>query len=816
MRAVVVIKSTGGSGPARASRYISERDRDPEREGVKPRPLFSGREDTLTYRGADRLLTSGAGTPDKNDLIHIAVSFRQEDYERLGPTDTERKERLREVAREAMGDITRELRAREMRWVAGIHLNTGNPHIHALINKEVKDLVTGRTRRVGRIPKELLPYSEARSDGSTRPVEGRIGSHFVAALDRHIERAREAVERKVEAGHGKKEAKSVGEWLRGEIQAREVNDSLGAKGKEADQSEVRLDRIALGDALEKGLRREYAALDYERALGRGETFRFNVRDESTSDKRQISEVDVRRRADARGVRAADEQSPRTSVERRQLRQLVSERDVTRHSTTIAELHTIRGRLIGRLEKELGKANLEHKQAESRAQVVRRMCEASNQEIPTPIIACDKLNELQERAVSLGLTDHVETLEQLRVTLAREYGQPVRNDKEAARLGAQLFTARTGLEASRERAAKFDQMRHLRRWEVNGGRWSLADLDPQIEYHSDQARVIGRYHYHLDPRARQEAAREVTRLTSIRDEVALRIDGRRNELTQETDGARRLVEVLSRIHENETASRSRDGRVMPDLEFTHEELRCIEANAEATRNAALLRQLDEFEKHFVERDTQTERVTPEQRLSRAMAREVVAEVAYRESVERLAHYNERGDAQPLAIEGIDGRTSVYRLKETKPHSLVERALRPLVETSAARQTRQSIEAAAANSKARLIADSEKSRAYLEAAREIAGNLRAEAREQGIDTTRLTPEFTPKERINLEIYAERRADPAERERYLSLAHGEVAHAPLLHEAQAVRFAPDHASQFGHSRAHTESHDDDSRARSTGRAR
>src|ERR1044072_2589911 len=130
MRAVVAIKSTGGRGVSRATRYISERDRNPEREGTRPRLLFSEREDTLTYRAADRLLSKGTGTLDKADLIHIAVSFRKEDYERPGPTDEERKGHLREVAREAMGEMMRELRAKEMRWVAGIHLNTDPPHVH--------------------------------------------------------------------------------------------------------------------------------------------------------------------------------------------------------------------------------------------------------------------------------------------------------------------------------------------------------------------------------------------------------------------------------------------------------------------------------------------------------------------------------------------------------------------------------------------------------------------------------------------------------------------------------------------------------------
>lgn len=816
MRAVIAIKSTGGSGASRATRYISERDRDPEREGTKPRPLFSDREDTLTYRGADHLLNGGAGTPDKDDLIHIAVSFNKEDYERLGPTDTERKEQLREVAREAIAEMRTDLRAREMRWIAGIHLNTGNPHIHLLIHKEVRDLVTDSTRRVGRIPKELLPYSEARADGGTRPVEGRIGTHFVTALDRHIEMVREAVERKVEPERGKPEARSVREWLRDEVRARDANDSWGARGNAAGESEVRRDRVALGEALEKRLMREYAALDYERALDRGETFRFNARDVSTGNKRQLSESDVRRRADARGARAADDQSLRTSVERRQVRRQVSRQDVMRHTATIGELHKIRGRLINRLEKELGRANLEHTQAESRARIVRRKYESSGHEIPTPIIARDKLNELQERAISHGLAGHVESLEQLRVTLAREHSQPLRNDKEAARLGAQLFTAQTDLRAGSERAVSFEQMRHLQRWEVGGERWSLTDIDRHIEYHSDQARVAGRHHYHLNPRARKEAAREVARLTSVREEVIERIDGRRNELKQETDGARKLVEVLARIHENDSASRSHDGRADRQPEFTREELRRIEANAEVTRDAALLRQLNEFEKHNLERDPRTERVTPEQRLSRAVAREIVAEVAYRESAERLAYYNERGDSQPLAIESIDGRISVHRLKDTKPHSVVERALRPLIEKPDARETRHAIEAASANSQARLIAENEKSRAYLEAAREIAGNLHAEAREQGIDTTRLAPEFTPKEKINLEIYAERQTDPTERERYLGLARGEVGHSTPLHEAQGGHFAHDHASQFGHSHTPAQSHDYDSHARSTGRAR
>jgi hypothetical protein len=816
MRAIVAIKSTGGRGASRATRYISERDRDPEREGAKPRPLFSEREDTLTYRGADRLLSNGAGTPDKDDLIHIAVSFRKEDYEQLGPTDVERKEQLREVAREAMAEMSREMRAKEMRWVAGIHLNTDHPHVHIVISKEVKDLETDKSRRIGRIPKRLLPYREAQADGSTRPVEGRIGNHFVAALDRHIERARESVERNLQPVREAGLARGIGDWLRNEARARDASASWGTPEKATDGSQVRQDRVVLGESIEKSLRREYAALAYEKAVKHGETFRFFARDESTNGERQISESDIKRRADARGSRAAAEQNLRTSVERQEVRQQVAERDVTRHGATIRELRKIRSNLLDKLGKELSRANLEHGQAQARAGAVRQKYAARGQELPSPIIARDTLVELQEQAIKYGLADRVETLEQLRVALADENGQHSRDDKEAARLGAQLFTAHTELDARRDRVAGFDQMRHLQRWEINGERWSLTDLDRQLEWQTDQARVVGRYHFHLDPRARKAASQEAARLVTVRNELAKRIDERRNELHKEADDARKLVEVLARVHESEAASRSPDGRVMPQPEFTREELRRIEANAEATRDAGLLRQLDEFERRFNEGNLPTERMKPEEQLGRAMAREIMAEVAYRESTERLANYNERADAQPLAIESKDGRINVHRLKETKPHSVVERALRPLLEKPAARETRHAIEAASANSQARLVTDYEKSRAYLEAAREIAGSLRAEMREQAIDKSHLMPAFTPKERINLEIYAERQADPRERAHYLSLARGEIVQATPSHDAPGTRFAHDPASRFDHGRTGEQSQRYDTHARSTGRAR
>src|SRR5215510_2691932 len=189
MRAVVKVKQSQGRTPSNATRYIAGSKLDPEREGDKPRSLFTNKShEDLTYRKADGFLTGGHGAPVKNDLIHFSVSFLKEDFEALGSNDGRRVDLLREAAHEAMDEFRSDLRVGDWRWVAGIHLNTPHPHIHFLVFKEMTT-DRGKPRRLGRVPKRLLPYKERSPDGAIAAVEGKLGEAFVAALDRAQQRA---------------------------------------------------------------------------------------------------------------------------------------------------------------------------------------------------------------------------------------------------------------------------------------------------------------------------------------------------------------------------------------------------------------------------------------------------------------------------------------------------------------------------------------------------------------------------------------------------------------------------------------------------
>ncbi len=60
MKVIVVVKNgIGGSGISQATRYVSRRERDEDREGALPRRLFTEREDNLSFHRANRLLGKG-------------------------------------------------------------------------------------------------------------------------------------------------------------------------------------------------------------------------------------------------------------------------------------------------------------------------------------------------------------------------------------------------------------------------------------------------------------------------------------------------------------------------------------------------------------------------------------------------------------------------------------------------------------------------------------------------------------------------------------------------------------------------------------
>ncbi len=545
----------------------------------------------------------------------------------------------------------------------------------------------------------------------------------------------------------------------------------GHRAEAPDPGQERMnDRIILGNAIIAHARADAAALDYETARDHGHTFRFNIRDESVAAKRRISDLDVHRRAASRGNRAADERGAERKDDRLAIRGQISEADIHHHSTTLAEHGRKLDNLVNELESKAKDALDAYRNARHLAGVVVEKYQKRGESLPMPLVKRETLVKTQDEAIKHRFAGHTERLERLRVALAEEQGIPARSDQEAARLGAQVFTASTEVRAREERARRFDETRHLRQWEIGSEKFSLADIDYRVERLNDAAAVFGRYELHLDPGARKASSAEIERLGVIRQEVIERLNRQQGGMRERVSEAGKLLDTLTRAYGRDSALLEQSGLSMPAPLFTREEIERAADNIETARDAVGLRQLSIFERQFNTYANPKERFKPAEGWGRAPARAVVAEIFHRESNERLAAFEQRGEVQPLLIETPDGRLITHRLQDTRPQSLIEQIARPLVEAPHARELRHGVEVAFDQYENRLKAAFDQTRSYLEAAREIASAQAAErALRAGHELRAPEPALTPKQAMVIEIYAERQTDTKEREHLLSLAQG-----------------------------------------------
>jgi hypothetical protein len=174
---------------------------------------------------------------------------------------------------------------------------------------------------------------------------------------------------------------------------------------------------------------------------------------------------------------------------------------------------------------------------------------------------------------------------------------------------------------------------------------------------------------------------------------------------------------------------------------------LEAAAETLRDSKLLSEVHEWEKAASKHDKQIDWT------GRAVAREIVAGLAAEETKQRLEQFLESKRVASLHL----GNHRTGSLREVEARSLTDYLAR-LMETTAQREYRNSLNLAAKQHHGRLLAEFEKASEYHDTARELASAVRNR-----------NPKFTDKEKINLEIYAERQTDSLERERILDLARG-----------------------------------------------
>jgi hypothetical protein len=774
MRVVFHIISTGGAGgSSRTTRYIAERDKDPTREGPGPRPVFSADRNGLTYRNADRILDPYDGQPQKEDLIHLSVSFLEADFEKLGRDEEERLRSLREVIREGMRGLTTEMNVTELIWVAGIHRNTENPHAHIVVVNEALEKLGMEERQFARLRTALLPHKEM-MNGKESMVPGRIGERFLRALENQQEqflnqehsgvKGREEFAAAIErARHDRQETTLQPQFPSHDDEStRQFKNERADVGPSLDQrasiqswnkyanprtTQQSKYRLAVGRYLELSTKLQFAEAWHQRAVKYGETYRFEVLDQSIGDERKLSELDVRRRASARAQRL--EPLDRISREKE------FDAELSRHRVTLDQLLRAQEAKIAALGKDVGAL---------RGTIAKVSYRLDGPDAPSdgrfiPLMSRETLSSLHSTAVRLNLPDTIGRLEELRINLAKEYKAPMRTDEEGATLAAQLNVARADLLARHARLESFEALHHQTPFEVHDERWSLGALDKQLARRRQDARFapdrslrldvrsLARFNY--SPTERQKAADDIQHLRFVRGEIVRQIEQRREPLTNDRDRASEVLDVLEEAFERYRADREYEGKEPAEPKYEAYQIRSLESSAEILRDPKLLTEVHELEKESARGDSETGWE------GRAIAREIMAGIAVDETKQRLQHFLDGKRVVSLSLG--DHRTGT--LREVEARTLTDYLAR-LMESREQRDYRHTINSAARDHHARLVSDFEKARDYHNTARGLASEA------HGHEGT-----FTDKERISLEIYAERQNDATIRDQFLDMARGEA---------------------------------------------
>jgi hypothetical protein len=741
----VIKKGNGGTGVSHAARYISTRDRDEQREGVEARKLFSAGDDKLNYPQANHLLGNGR-EPNANEVLHVVISLEKEDdFNRLGTDEESKQAGVRETTRNALKEMANFFNVDELRWVAGIHRNTDNPHVHLLIHRDYVERETGRQKRLNALQRDLRLSWSSTPGGERVHNPGVLSLAFGKHLERNIERAQ------------------------GE---RKRNDQ-----------KLSGDRLILGKAMVAKDNIERLQEVHEAAITYGEHRRYRIVD-ARGQSRWLSEHDLRLRAEAKAnleaLRLTSDWKPEA---RRELRNEVFAQEIERYKPTINKIREMRREDLEWTELKLQQSVDASQLLFSRAKAISREYQKAGSAIPTPILTRSELARLQERAILNGDTERLRNLEEIRMNLAAEKDSPTRTDGEMGRLRAQQFVACSALMVERKALGAFEETKHIRPWTVGDGMErgslfgerannSLAAIEKALAQASDQAKFIGARRLHWDDQKRGEARERVDELSERREQFLQKIHEERTNLTARITQKAEMVNALNEISAREEARYLDEDRKRPAPIFTEQEMKEIAAHAERRRDPQFYQTLIELEREHDARAFRGLPILPVERVGRVMAREVMAGIAVREAQARLQKFTDQRDQVTVIVKDDSSQEiGLARMADVKPRTPLEHLFRPLIERS---EKYRRVAIAVDNYGNRLAQRYEETSAIHAILKEDAHEYEREFARQNPGMAAPRPQFTAGEIGKLELQALKETDPALRENYETLYRESLANS------------------------------------------
>ncbi len=488
MRVVVSVQAKAASSRGLVH-YIAHSKVDAAREGTS-REIFNSYADEVAVEKANDFLKGGVSSkrPANDELHHIVISFKAEDYDRLGTDEKEKQESLKKITRAAMKQLEQTIGADKLNWAAGVHRNTDNPHVHIAVQKEFFDKNFER-QTLGRVPQTCLPHYEKHGAGDKTFAPGILIVAATEKLDEIILEKAKAKDARKNNPHKQnnrnydsgRTQKAAPDKTAGEIQS-------GSKSN----SEIERERDVIARAILAKFYLEKTRENLESLENGGHLRRFKITDAVTSQKRRMSLFDLERRAEKGAARQIKKLNVTDAAKKDELKKSLVASELEKNANGIKRIRTILHNLIVKENQNLVKRESDYNKIKPAAEKIRQTCRRENKKLPVPNLSANELEMLQARSIEKRDVRAANYFETVRKELARERSTPTRSDEEIQRLKALRMLSELKVQSQEKQLKDLSDRKRFSTVEIGGEKWSLGKAELLIEKRqAEERKIVGK-------------------------------------------------------------------------------------------------------------------------------------------------------------------------------------------------------------------------------------------------------------------------------------------------------------------------------------
>lgn len=791
---IISIKSSASGGSSRGLvHYLAHSKLDREKEAVERREFFSESENDLDVREANRYLSLGEAKPKPEELLHVVIAPSKEEIESFGTDREGRKTALKEIVRETVARLEKEVKARRLKWVAVAHFNTDNPHAHLALQKLFLN-ENGKTE-ILRINRQMLHYNERGANGEKTLHKGAL---IVAAENKIEEIAGER--RKTLENEKSSEPEKVAGKSKNQIENfKRLFSDKPLQISNFDERRILAEEMLV---LAEIRRRER---NIENLVEHGDKKRFKIKDDQTGNTRHVSLFDIERKTETISRRKARLAHPENAEKRAEFFVQIAEEERAKHELVIRQLETIRRHVLGFENRHLSEAQEKHTRLHNQKLLIEKKYERLKTDVPLPLFNPDEIQQLQTAAIREQNSEKTLRLEGIRQSNAAESGLPSRRDEDVRELLATKIVSKLKIEAAEKRllgfAANKDFIRvkiedsllshhDLRQHELQAARKN--DLWTQVKvktsdflFRSDKkSRIAEKLDY---PALHKAVSNEVENLENTRrEEIA-----KQREFNQTLDkifdaetnpNKTKLAPAFSAFELSEMEDLAHDAgrekfyenslalqeswlreRLAEKINQSNASNELLGANNNQTqrRRAPTTDVTAQFDSE-TQAEVAAEKVIGNFVLARAKARSLLAQIKVNQAEEILTqYYRDKAFIKHRIKDSKTGAECELSLRDVEPRKhyyLLDSMLERAFETKDQKTRHDAVRQASRNRETELAQDLKA--AEIRASR--LGNQKTLMLEKFSDTTEIQPIFTPKEVAALNAWRDRTTNKSENDR------------------------------------------------------